>query len=107
MVQTTSPLFARRSFWCIAKTLEAAGFAVRPYHVTVPSFGEWGFALARLGPVEVPSRLRVGPLRFLTEPLLPGLFVFAADMAPLPVDVNRLDNQALVRYYEAEWRRWD
>jgi len=22
-------------------------------------------------------------------------------------EVNRLDNQALVRYYEAEWRRWN
>ncbi len=27
-------------------TLEAAGFATVPYHVYVPSFGEWGFVLA-------------------------------------------------------------
>src|SRR6476620_5317024 len=30
VIQTTSPLVARKSFWCIIKTLEAAGFAVRP-----------------------------------------------------------------------------
>src|SRR5205807_9171625 len=41
-IQCTSPLFARTSFWCIVKTVEAAGFAVRPYHVAVPSFGVWG-----------------------------------------------------------------
>jgi predicted membrane-bound spermidine synthase len=23
------------------------------------------------------------------------------------IEVNRLDNQALVRYYEAEWRRFE
>ena len=43
--------------------------------------------------------------RFLTPETLPGLFVFPADMARLPVEPNRLNNQALVRYFESEWRR--
>jgi spermidine synthase len=34
------------------------------------------------------------------------MFVFPRDMAPVPVEVNRLDNQILVRYYEEEWRKW-
>src|SRR5215218_1743055 len=38
-VQSTSPLFARNSYWCIVRTLEAAGFRVRPYYTAVPSFG--------------------------------------------------------------------
>jgi hypothetical protein len=25
----------------------------------------------------------------------------------VPVEVNRLDNQSLVRYYGAEWRRYE
>ncbi len=45
VVQATSPLFARRSFWCITKTLESVGFQVKPYHTYVPSFGEWGFRI--------------------------------------------------------------
>src|SRR5439155_13248865 len=51
-VQCTSPLFARTAFWCIVRTLEAVGFAVNPYHVAVPSFGVWAFALAQLQPVD-------------------------------------------------------
>ncbi len=47
VIQTTSPLMARKSYWCIIKTLEAAGFTVKPYNTTVPSFGIWGYALAR------------------------------------------------------------
>ena len=47
-VQCTSPLFAKSSYWCIMKTIEAAGFSVRPYQAAVPSFGVWGFALARV-----------------------------------------------------------
>jgi spermidine synthase len=105
-VQTTSPLMARRSFWCINRTLAAAGFQVRPYHALVPSFGEWGFALAALRPFEPPTSVLPG-LRYLDAATLASLFVLGPDMAPLDVEVNRLNNQALVRYYEEEWRRWN
>jgi len=104
-VQCTSPLFARRSYWCIIRTIEAAGFFVRPYQATVPSFGVWGFALARLQPFDAPSHLALA-LRFLDEKTLASMFVLPPDLGPVPVEINRLDNQMLVRYYEEEWQRW-
>ena len=106
-VQSTSPLMARRSFWCINRTLEAAGFSVRPYHALVPSFGEWGFALGALRPFEAPEAPRLAGLRSLDAATLRSLFVMGPDMAPLEAEVNRLNNQALVHYYEEEWRRWN
>jgi len=39
------------------------------------------------------------------SPMEIGMYTFA-DMGPLEVEINRLDNQRLVHYYEAEWRRW-
>jgi spermidine synthase len=106
-VQATSPLFARKSFWCIVATLKAAGFHTHPYHVAVPSFGEWGFVLAATAPFKPPRLPPVGvPLRFLNADALASMFAFPADMGPLDVEINRLDNQRLVHYYEAEWRRW-
>jgi spermidine synthase len=105
-VQATSPLFARRSYWCIVETMRAAGFVVRPYHVTVPSFGVWGFVLARREAFEPPRRAPSVALRFMSDAAIGAMFEFPADMAPEPVEVNQLDNQILVRYYESEWRRW-
>jgi spermidine synthase len=105
-VQCTNPLFARRSYWCIIKTLEASGFSVRPYHTAVPSFGVWGFALARLQPFDPPARVPEG-LRFLDGPAMAAMFVFPSDLSPVAVEINRLDNQELVRYYESEWRKWE
>jgi spermidine synthase len=106
-IQSTSPLMARRSFWCINRTLEAAGFQVRPYHALVPSFGEWGYALAALHPFEPPTRLLPG-LRYLDAPTLASMFVLGPDMgAPREVEVNRLNNQSLVHLYEEEWRAWN
>jgi len=102
VVQSTSPMFARRSFWCIAETLKQAGFQTWPYHVYVPSFGEWGFVLAgeRWSP---PSTLVPG-LKFLTAAQVPQLFDFPADMRRVDAEVNRLNDQVLVRYYEQEWK---
>jgi spermidine synthase len=105
-VQSTSPLMARQSYWCINHTLESAGFHVRPYHALVPSFGEWGFALASPSPMAMPVMLPPG-LRYLDAATLASLFVLGPDMGPVETEINRLDNQALVRYYEAEWRRWN
>ncbi len=104
-VQCTSPLTAPRAYWCISRTMEAAGFHVRPYQATVPSFGVWGFALARQRPFDVPVKLRVAT-RFLDERTLAAMFVFPRDMEAVPVEINRLDNQMLVRYYEEEWGKW-
>ena len=105
-VQSTSPLFARRSYWCVVRTMAAAGFQVRPYHVYVPSFGEWGFALGALhGEAAIePSRLISG-LRFLTASGIDDLFRFPADMGAMDAPVNRLFDQVLVRCYEQDWRR--
>ncbi|PNV74585.1 polyamine aminopropyltransferase [Leptospira inadai] len=104
-IQSTSPLFARMSFWCIEATLRESGFKTRPLHVYVPSFGEWGFVLA--GTRQLPDYKRDLPkeLRFLNITELETLSDFPEDMSRLPVETNRLDNQSLVRYYDQEWNR--
>ena len=104
-VQCTSPLFARRSYWCIVETIRAAGWQVSPYHLYVPSFGEWGFALAAQNAPPRPEVRRLPKeLRYLDEAALPHMFLFPADMAALPSPINRLFDQVLVRYYEQDWR---
>ncbi|HSL53053.1 MAG TPA: polyamine aminopropyltransferase [Pyrinomonadaceae bacterium] len=105
-VQSTSPMFARNSYWCIIRTLEAAGFFVRPYYTAVPSFGLWGFALARSSAFEVPRHPPAG-LKFLDDQTLAAMFTLSKDIEPVPVEINRLDNQVLVRYYEGEWRKFE
>ena len=103
VVQSTSPMFARDSFWCIAETLKQAGLKTYPYHVYVPSFGEWGFVLAGTHEYETPASLPAG-LRFVSVQTLPTLFQFPPDMSPLPVAPNHLNDQVLVRMYDNDWK---
>ena len=102
VVQTTSPLIARQSFWTVAATIESVGLTATPYHVHVPSFGEWGFVIASHRPYRRPEALPAG-LRYLSLPTLPLMFDFPLDMARVPAEVNRLSNQTLVTTYEREW----
>jgi spermidine synthase len=103
VVQSTSPMFARDSFWCIAQTLKQAGLETYPYHVYVPSFGEWGFVLAGMHDYVFPAGFPPG-LRFVTKEGLPALFQFPPDMSPLSMPPNELNSQVLVRTYENDWK---
>ena len=104
-VQSTSPMFARSAYWCVVETLDSIGFHTRPYHVFVPSFGEWGYVLAGLEADPKPDELPEA-LRYLDHETLAAMFEIPADMQRLPVEPNRLNNQAVVGYYLAAWSRW-
>nr|WP_161927625.1 polyamine aminopropyltransferase [Gordonia crocea] len=104
-IQAGSPYFAPRSFWCIGATLADAGLQTLPYHVDVPSFGDWGFFLAARGrPV-----LRVNPTtttRFLTDDELRAAAVFPRDRPPLAMPPSTLMDPRILRYAQGEWKQY-
>lgn len=106
VVQSTSPLVAPNSFWCVNNTMRNCGFKTVPYHAYVPSFGEWGFVMASLHawpsvekPVQVPG------LRYFANTIWPQMKIFPTDMQYRDTPVNRLNNQQLVLFFEEEWSR--
>ena len=105
VVQCSSPLAARKSYWSVVKTIESAGLKVTPYHAYVPSFGEWGFSLAQKNRTELASELPFAT-RFVNEGELERMLHFSADMDRVDADVNRLFDQLLVRYFQDEWSRY-
>ncbi len=104
VIQATSPFYARKSYWCIVATLEDAGLKAAPYHAYVPSFGEWGYIIGGRRDYVPPAKIPV-PVRYLTPDTLKTMFDFPADMSRVPAEVNRLNNQVLVRYFEEDWRK--
>ncbi|MFC1525369.1 polyamine aminopropyltransferase [Candidatus Latescibacterota bacterium] len=108
VTQASSPYYARRTFWSIGATMEAADLQVTSYHVLVPAFGEWGFHLGTLTAPTALSDLELAvPTRFLRPEMLDGMVRFDPDMSPVPhVAVNHLDRPVLARYYREDWQRW-
>ena len=107
--QATSPMFANKAFWCIARTVTEAGFETWPYHAYVPSFGDWGFVLATtkgagLDPLDIDLQV---PTRFLDAAMLPKLFDFEKDLRSPPITVSTLDRPDVLGYYLEGWKHWN
>ncbi len=105
-VQSTAPLYARKAFYCIVKTIESSGLKTLPYHTYVPSFGEWGFTLAMHHTIHFDTAKLPRGLRYLAPQELTMMQHFPPDMQPLSVEVNTLFNHKLIHYYEEGWSHW-
>ncbi|WP_420475620.1 polyamine aminopropyltransferase [Noviherbaspirillum sp. ST9] len=104
-VQSTSPFFAPHAYWTIEATLREAGLRTWPYHLYVPSFGEWGFVLASpQQQFKPPAQYRL-PMRYLNAETTREMFTFPPDMQRLDMPPNRLNTQSLVHEFEQDWRR--
>jgi spermidine synthase len=107
ITQATSPMFARKAFWCIDASIRGAGMVTKPYHAYVPSFGDWGFVMASRHPVNVEGLHIEVPTRFLDDETVPRLFVFERDLRGGDVELSTLDEPKVLTYYLAGWKRWD
>lgn len=104
VVQSTSPYIAPKSFWTVNKTLESAEFKTVPYHNYVPSFGEWGYIMA-MHPDHKYKKPHsyISGLKFISKESFDLMLHFPKDMAKVATEVNKLNNQILVKYFEDEW----
>jgi spermidine synthase len=98
VVQAGSPFSTPTAFWRTVSTIRAAGYAVTPYHVHVPTFGDWGFALAQRADVAPPPTVPsdAPPLRYLNQQVLDAAGVFSGDIGPRPVQPSTLENPRIV-----------
>ncbi len=107
VVQSTSPFYAKNSFWCVVNTLSSVGFETTPYHAYVPAFGDWGYVIGSLKPFTPPTDSHYPPgLRFVSSDTVKQMLCFAKDMMPTQSCVNKLNNQILVHLFESEWSEY-
>lgn len=108
-VQSTSPYYAPDAYWCINKTVGQEFPYVKPYHVQVPSFGDWGFQLASKREISMEDVKLQAEGRFLNQSNLQGLFLFGEDEQPRrnQLTVNSLSEPKLLHYYLEAEKDWD
>lgn len=103
--QATSPHLSTKAFWCINETLRHAGFNYSyPYNVYIPSFGNWGFIMAKQFP-KFKNSLRPNiDYKYLENENFEHLFYFEKDVRIKDVGINRLDKPILLEYYLDHWK---
>ena len=114
VVQSGSPVFARQAYWSVVRTLATTRnpltpggtLSVIPYHVHVPSFGDWGFTLASPRPLADRALDLPTGLRFLTDEVWQGAQVFGLDEGETAAEVNSVHDHVLLGYYNTGWDTW-
>ncbi|MBD8067366.1 polyamine aminopropyltransferase [Bacillus sp. PS06] len=115
MVQATSPTFATEVYWGINKTISSTGLHVVNLHVDIPSFGDWGFILAKRESFDLEDIELAVETKFLTEDLIKGMTLFGKDIdqeifdqngKPVKIEVNTLIHPILLEKYTKAWQQY-
>ncbi len=122
VTQSTSPYFARDAFWCIHQTMEFQFPFTQAYHTYIPSFGIWGFNVSVLLPNEIDvsqekhrmdwmvekisDNLDSQSLQYLHRDMIRSMFIFDKDMREVPLKLNKLEDQHLIKYYDNSLNNW-
>jgi len=107
VTQATSPLFSRKAFWSIEETLSKAGFYTHPYHIYIPSFGEWGFVIASHEKLPLDGIKPIKGLKFIDSKVLNQMLFFDKDISkPQDIQSNKLSSHKLIYYYNDGWKKW-
>jgi spermidine synthase len=118
VTQSTAVYFSPNAFWSIHRSIEHAfcpeqgcpkdAPLVHPYHVWIPTFGDWGFNLATKRPIDPNTiALKTQDLEFLSPEIVPSLFLFPPDVAERDVKPNRLIEPVLLTYYLSDWHKFN
>ncbi len=106
VTQSSSPFFARRTFWSVNDTMAAAFGATQSYNLPIPSFGVWGFHLAAENDAAftAPSTIAV-ETKFLTDDVMKAAKVFSKDIGPSGAPaVNSIFEPRLYQLYLQDMR---
>lgn len=111
-VQSTSPLFNRKSYLCIGNTLESAGFNAQPMKVNMKTFEDWGFYLAsaerssqemkaQLFKLKLPEAVQT---KFLNQEAMHSCLSFGKDIFfdKDKIPFNDLNRLVVVQLYKGE-----
>ncbi len=108
VTQSTSPLFATEAFWCIHNTMKTSFHGVVPYHVYVPSFGDWGFNIAYADRRDALKIESVPPgLKFFSRETFQQSLHFPEDSKAPRAEVNTFNRPVLYSYYIKGWKYYN
>jgi spermidine synthase len=111
-VQATSPIFATEVYWTIDHTLQETGLHTENLHLDIPSFGNWGFVLAKRENFDLVGTELSVKTNYLTQETLLAATHFGKDEDKIitnekgevvQLEINSLINPHLIEKYEKAW----
>lgn len=111
VTQASSPIHSVKSFVCIIKTMEHAGYTVVPYHNNIPTLGEWGWCMGVRKETATSDELKTAlmkfeltktPTRFLNKDAMISMLHFGKGILDkkADVEVSSILDPVIARYYK-------
>ena len=99
--QSSSPFFARGTYWSISETMAAIFPRTTNYTISIPSFGVWGFNMAHMSGDGALKALPTG-LNYMSDAVFQAATIFPPDIARPDTDnvkVNSIFEPSLYHTY--------
>ncbi len=108
VTQSGEIYFSNTVFSCINNTLKSVFPIVEPYHTYIPSFGDWGFIIAKNEAINVTKAVGNLPLdlEYLNANQVKQSFIFPRDITIAQTKLNTLDNPIILNYFLDDWNKW-
>lgn len=113
VTQASSPLYAKKAFLCVYRTMQSAGFSVVPYHTYVPTMSDWGWVLGVRGKSGANLKGRLLEIdfegletRYLNAESMAGMLSFGKGMFDEVGEIlisTELEPKVDQYYRESEW----
>ena len=104
VTQSSSPFFTRHVFWCIEETLAAVFEYTSSYKTTIPSFGIWGFNMAKNNAVFPDNYEFEVPTKAITSESMQASMIFGKDISKVSTLVNSIMEPKLYQFYIEDLR---
>ncbi len=104
VTQSSSPFFTRRVFWSIENTLASVFDHTQSYQTALPSFGIWGFNMAKNADVFPTTFDLTVPTKAISNETMLASLVFSKDMSKVPTPINSIMEPKLYQLYIEDLR---
>lgn len=107
VTQSGEVYYSNTAFSCIKNTVSEIFDHTKTYQVYVPSFGYWGYTIAKNSEIDEKNhRALPSDLKYLTNSVFTNSFEMPKDIKIVATKINTIDNPVVLDYFLEDWYKW-
>ena len=107
VTQSGEVYYSNTAFSCIKNTVSEIFDYTKTYQVYVPSFGYWGYTIAKNSEFDEKNHRKIPEnLKYLTENVFVNSFEMPKDIQIVSTKINTIDNPVVLDYFLDDWYKW-
>lgn len=107
VTQSGEVYYSNTAFSCIKNTVNAVFPYTKTYQVYIPSFGFWGYTIAKNDDFDIEKhRTLPEEMKYLTDKIFVNSFEMPKDISIVETKINTIDSPIVLDYFLSDWYKW-